>query len=217
MSDRKPEPRIRALVTNDVVDYPHNDLANAAWFFRERLTKAFDNNEPVEGAFLDMIALVTMIAFSLEGYANFLGDNIFGKKWGKLERTSVKNKLGTLGEVLELSIDWDNRPYRTVGELIELRNMFAHPKPHPAKIREQILIGTDSELRKLLRNHRPSYEERLTWDFIKTAYDDVEKIWIELLHAAKIELHRTWSGGIQGIELIEVLDAIQDHSDPPSA
>jgi hypothetical protein len=31
------QPRIRAKITNDWVDYPHNDLSNAAWFFRERI------------------------------------------------------------------------------------------------------------------------------------------------------------------------------------
>ncbi|RZJ45537.1 MAG: hypothetical protein EON87_07285 [Brevundimonas sp.] len=211
--EQNSEPRIRAKITNEIVDYPHNDLASAAWFYRERLTKAFEDKARNDGIFLDMIALVTMTAFALEGYTNFVGERVLSggaqgqeNAWDDLERKPVKDKLKAIRKVLGFEIDWNKRPYQTVDELIDLRNMFAHPKAHRAEEREHIRVGTDSELRQMLRDHRPAYEKQLTWEFANIAYEDVETIWKDLLAVAKIEIHETWSGGSQGIELIEVLD-----------
>ena len=224
--DGQSQPFIRAKVTNDFVDYAHNDVANAAWFIRERLAKTLENENEGEGVFLDMIALVTMTAFTLEGYANFIGKWIIDRDnsekdaldiWNKFERIPIKEKIKSIQKMLDIEMDWNKRPYETVDSLISLRNMFAHPKSHPAKEREQILVGTDAKLRQLLRDHKPEYEERLTWEFANIAYNDVEAIWRGLLSAAQIELHQTWSGGSQGIELIEVLDhpSAQPDATPP--
>ena len=215
MDDKQAQPLIRAKVTNDFVDYPHNDLANAAWFFRERLTKAFESKEHSDGIFVDMMALVTMIAFALEGYANFIGQRVIERQTGKekaqevwavFERKSVVCKIKAIKKMIDIDIDWNKRPYSTIGDLFELRNMFAHPKAHRAKEREKILVGTDGELKQMLRDFKPEYEQRLTWDFANAAYEDIDLIWNGLLKAAEIELHETRSGGLQGIELIEVLN-----------
>lgn len=73
MTDDVKQPRIRARLTNDTTDFPHNDIANAALYMRERLSKAFEDKDRGDGIFLDMIAMVTMVAFALEGYVNFVG------------------------------------------------------------------------------------------------------------------------------------------------
>jgi hypothetical protein len=203
---------IKAKVTNDVVDYPHNELANAAWFFRERLKTAISANTQSEGIFLDMMALVTMTAFSLEGYINFVGHHVLARAadeaiaklaWAEFERRSVRDKIKALKNLIGLDIDWDTRPYATIKNLVHLRNLFAHPKAHQAKEREWIQVGTQHEMMEMLRNHRPEYEKLLTWEFANDAYEDAEQIWKGLLTAANIEMHETFSGGSQGIEFIE--------------
>ena len=212
MCDGKKQPRIRALVQNDVTDYPHNDIANAAYFFRERLTEAFDKKERGDRIFLDMIGMVTMIAFALEGYANFVGGMLIKrcvpdqeraeKCWREFERKRTRDKIKAVCKMTTSEIDWNKRPYVTVSELIDLRNMFAHPKPHRPNEIQFEAVGTDSELKRLLRDYRPEYEKRLTWEFAKRAYDDVEEIWENLLAHADIDPLDAMSGGSQGFELL---------------
>lgn len=206
------QPLIRALVTNDVTDYPHNDIASAAYLFRKRLTKAFENKERADGIFLDMMAMVTMTAFALEGYVNFVGGTLIerfvehkeraAEAWQTFERKRTRDKLKAIRKMTGMEINWNKQPYLTVTELIDLRNLFAHPKPHRPKEREFEAVGTDSELKKLLRSYRPEYEEKLTWDFAIRAYDDVEEIWQALLAAAEINPYDAMSGGSQGLELL---------------
>lgn len=213
----KKQPVIRALVTNDVTDYPHNDIANAAFFFRERLAKAFEDKERADGIFLDMMAMVTMTAFALEGYVNFVGGTVINKcvedkeraaeVWRTFERKPTRDKLKAIRKMTGMEIDWNKRPYLTVTELIDLRNLFAHPKPHRPKQREFEAVGTDSELKKLLRSYRPEYEEKLTWDLATRAYDDVEEIWQALLTAANINPYDAMSGGSQGFQLLAWVNA----------
>lgn len=201
-------PRIRAKITNDWVDYPHNDLSNAAWFFRERINKAFAEKERADGIFLDMMACVTMIAFSLEGYVNFIGAKLLGGKphdWSDFERITVRNKIKVIGRHTGIQIDWNQRPYSTTTKLMNLRNMLAHPKPHKADPREWIADGTESVFKKVLRDYEPAWMKIIDQAFIEETYADVEAIWKSLLSAAKIEEHEAWSGGSQGIELIEFL------------
>nr|WP_317892038.1 hypothetical protein [uncultured Sphingomonas sp.] len=212
MSESEKQPRIRALVRNDVTDYLHNDLANAAHFFRERLAKSFDEQERADGIFLDMMAMVTMVAFALEGYVNFVGGTLIercvkdqdcaAESWKVFDKKGPRDKIKAIRKMTGMEIDWNKRPYVTVTELIDLRNMLAHPKPERPKHREFEAVGTDSELKQLLRSYRPEYEERLTWEFATRAYDDVEAIWQELLTRAEINPVDGMSGGSQGFSVL---------------
>lgn len=213
-----PKPRsqrqMRAIVSNHQVDYAHNDVANAAWFFRDRLTQAIQEGERSDGIFLQLMAMMTMTAFALEGYVNFVGVKLMERRhkgeteqiWERFERKAVRDKIKIIGRLAGATIDWNKRPYVTVSDLIILRNMFAHPKAHHPEKREFEAVGTEDELKRMLRSYRPEYERKLTWEFVNTAYDDVEAIWGDLLAAAKIEPHDTWSGGMQGLEFIEHIE-----------
>lgn len=215
MNDRpttQKQARIRAKITNDWVDYPHNDLSNAAWFFRERIKKARAERESAEGVFLDMMACLMMIAFSLEGYVNFVGEKLLDgqpDEWTKFERLTVREKIKAIRRMTGIQIDWSERPYSTTMKLVELRNILAHPKTHKAEPREWIAEGTDSAFKMMLRDYEPAWAKIINQAFVDEAYTDVEAIWRSLLAAAKIEEHETWSGGSQGIELIEILSPDQ--------
>jgi hypothetical protein len=194
------QPRIRAKLTNKSVDYLHNDLSNAAHFFVQRINDGFAAQERADGLFLDMMAAATMIAYSLEGYSNFLAERVVGESWN--EGASVVEKLKAIRKALAIDVDWNVRPYATAKRLIRLRNMLAHPGAHKADPAEFEAVGTDSELQALLRSHKPEYETLLTQEFVNNAYEDVEAIWLSLLEAAGIKQHETWSGGPMGIEFI---------------
>lgn len=212
MTDEREQPLIRALVTNDVTDYPHNDLENAAFFFRERLKVAIEGKERGDAIFLDMIALVTMTSFALEGYVNALGHHRLRddeKSWRTFEWMPVRKKIETLSEWYGLAVDWSNRPFSTIEPLVRLRNLFAHPKATPAQKREQILVGTHGEFVKLLRDHKPEYERTLTWEFADGAYRDVDAIWHTLLDASGINPFDVQSGGSQGFEYIEHVNPLE--------
>lgn len=202
------QPRIRVKVTNNWVDYPHNDLSNAAWFFRERINKAVAQKKRADAIFLDMMACVTMVAFSLEGYLNFIGAKLLDGKpneWADFERAKIRDKIKTIRRLTGVHIDWNKRPYSTTTKLTSLRNMLAHPKAHKAEPREWIAEGTDSDIKKMLRDYEPAWVKIITHAFIDEAYADVEEIWKNLLAAAKIEEHEALSGGSQGFELIDFL------------
>jgi hypothetical protein len=211
MSDEK-QPLVRVKMENKVTNYPHNDVASAAFHFRERLEKAFQDKDGADGIFLDTIGLMTMIAFALEGYVNFVGGRLIercvkekdraAESWQTFERERTKDKIKAIRKMTGIKIDWNKRPYLTVGELNDLRNMFAHPKPHKPEPEEWEAIGTDDEFKRQLRNCKPEYEERLTWEFAQRAYDDVEQIWQELLAGAGIDPYETLSGGSQGFSLL---------------
>jgi hypothetical protein len=202
------QPPVRAKITNDWVDYPHNDLSNAAWFFRERINKAFAEKERADGIFLDMMACVMMIAFSLEGYVNFIGAKLLDAKpeeWANFERAVVRDKIKAIRRLTGIQIEWNKRPYSTTAKLIDLRNMLAHPKAHKAEPRVWIAEGTDSSFKKMLRDYEPDWVKIISPAFIDEAYADVEAIWKSLLVAAKIGEHETLSGGSQGFEVVDFL------------
>jgi hypothetical protein len=207
MSDAVRPPRIRAKVTNDSVDHVHNDLANAAFYLRERVNAALNGDERRDGVFLDMMAAAAMIAFTFEGYMNFLGERVI-KDWDEWQ--SPVEKVKAIRKALAMDVDWNKRPYATVKQIVELRKLLAHPRSHRAQPREFEAVGTDSELRKMLREYKPPYEMMITQAFINIAYEDVEAIWHDMLKVAKIDVHETWSGGTQGFEYIEHVTSDDD-------
>lgn len=216
------QPLVRVLMQNDFVSFIHNDVANAAYFIHERLKATQDSGVEHPGLFLELIALVSMTASALEGYANYLGYRMILPEektrqqadpsileaitWEAFERKPVIDKLKVIAAHHGMTVDWGARPYQTVRALVNLRNLFAHPKPVRPKDREFVAEGRHSDLAQQLRDYRPEYEEQLTWPFADQAYVDVEAIWKKMLEGAGIEVHETWSGGPQGFSLLENLD-----------
>lgn len=211
----RPQKRMRAIVSNHHVDYAHNDVANAAGFFKDRLSTAIANGERSDGIFLQLMATVTMTAFALEGYVSFIGRTLIeqGHKpeevedaWKRFDKNNTRDKIKVIRRLTGATIDWNKRPYATVRDLINLRHQFVHPKAHHPEQREFEAVGTEDELKGMLREYRPEYERQLTWEFVQIAYDEVDAIWSDPLAAAKIEAHETWSGGMQGLKFIEHVD-----------
>jgi hypothetical protein len=190
--------RIRAALEVEHEDLIHNDLGSAAHYLTARIAERLAR-EDHEGLFLEMIAAVTMIAFSLEAYLNFIGAEAVGR-WEERQRT--RTKLPTICASLGLAPDFTKRPYVTVKQLFDLRDEFAHGKPRRFKSRK-IVEGTHDELAQLARAAMESeWAKMLTPEFVAESYEDVEAIWRELLAAAKIDVIETMRGGGSSIEFL---------------
>ena len=155
------------------------------------------------------------VALRRLGYVSFIGRTLIerGHKpqeiedaWKRFDKNNTRDKIKVIRRLTGATINWNKRPYASGSDLINLRHQFVYPKAHRPEQREFEAVGTEDELKAMLREYRPEYERQLTWEFVKMAYDDVEAIWSDLLAAAKIEAHETWSGGMQGLEFIEHVD-----------
>lgn len=197
MVSETPQKRIRAMLEIKNVDLIHNELSNAAFYFKNRISERIAKDDH-NGLFLEMIAALTMTAFALEANLNFVGLKKV-PNWNDWQ--SVESKLKEVCKSLGLSPDHNKRPYATVVKLISIRNTLAHGKPQIVEIKEEA-EGTHDELMARVRNYQSEWEKAVCPEFVVEAYDDVEAIWQELLKASKIDVVESMSGGSGGIEFL---------------
>ena len=197
MTDDAPQPRMRAVVHARSVDLIHNDLANAAFFFITRIKDRLANDNR-DGLFHEVIAALTMTAFTLEAYLNFVGSQL-NPDWS--ERDDVESKLKTLRNALGVQTDYNKPPYATARELIGARNRLAHGKPQITNQRTEVDV-TDAELEAMARDLVVARDKEVTAEFVLQAYDDVEAIWRELLTAAGIDVIDTLTSAGGTIEVL---------------
>ena len=190
--------RINARLEVERIDLIHNDLSSAAFHLKARIDKALAPGGERDGVGLDIMAGITMLAFTLEAYINFVGD-LKVDKWD--ERASGKEKRQAVWKALELEWHSAQRPASTVLQLMKARDMMAHGKPVKTK-KAWEAQGTDGELQKLLRDYQTEFDALTTPEFFAVAYEDVEGLWRTLLEAGKIEVIETFDQGISGITFI---------------
>jgi hypothetical protein len=173
--------------------YVHNDLENAAFYFKERVKERAEKGDR-NGMGHDMMACLVMLAFAVEAQFNFLGFKLI-EKWD--ERARALDKVHTVLKHLGADNDLTERPYKTIVDLKTLRDTLAHGKPTVIKTEEKEWKATEEELRKagaLVAN----YEVSLTEGFVAQAYEDVDAIWKELLKRSGLEMmDAITSGGVE--------------------
>lgn len=81
----------------------HNDLASAAYFYRQKVEGNKDVKGGVDGYYFDMMSCATMTAFALEAKVNYLGDQLLGRKWrergaGRSSRSHPTTQSRTRGQ-----------------------------------------------------------------------------------------------------------------------
>jgi hypothetical protein len=84
----------------------HNDLANAAFYFKNIITDKQKNG----GACitLDCMACATMLAFTWEAYLNFFSSELLKCQWN--EAQPLEDKENKVLEKLGLKPDWGTQP-----------------------------------------------------------------------------------------------------------
>ena len=184
--------KLQAKAKVDKNIYIHNDLANTAFYFAKRVKERAEKGDR-DGIGHDMMACLVMLAFTVEAQFNFLGFKLIND-WN--EKDGALAKAHAVLKVLETDNDLSTRPYKTIQDLKNLRDMLAYGKPKEAKW-EETVVATEAELAK----HgalNADYEEYLTDAFVVQAQEDVDSIWKELLKRAGLKITDTiTSGGIE--------------------
>ena len=196
------EQKLLVKVRNRQKIYIHNDLENAALYFKTKVEKRAAQNDR-QGVGLEMIAALTMMAFALEARMNFLGFKILADRWD--ERQPYLTKFERVAKKLNIPVEYGSRPHETVKLLKEFRDTLAHGKPYEID-KEQELIATYKELdrSKLLQ---AEWQKRfLTEEFVSRAHDDAETIWKTFLQASGLSVFDTITQGDRNIQFISYVD-----------
>ncbi|WP_428428659.1 hypothetical protein [Pararhizobium sp.] len=191
-------PKMKVRVQQQKQILVHNDLSNAGYYFYKRIGERLKMDDR-EGVGLEMMACLTMLAFSIEAKANFLGWKLSPKKWN--EGKTTKEKLKSVAKQLGVAIDFGKRPYSTVTSLKAFRDEIAHGKPIERFADDVKVIESED-----LDRHdplTPDWDKFLTPEFIDQAYEDVNAIWHDLLGASDLKVYETLTQGSSTFEFIE--------------
>lgn len=194
-------PKIRARRTGERYVYIHNNLSNTAHYFKEIIEKK--QKDGGEGIGLDCMACLVMLAFNFEANINFLGDH-FIKGWK--ERSPIDTKVKKVFEVFGIDRDESKRPFSSIVLAKSFRDTLAHGKPIKEKF-DEIVEGEPTELDRWI-GLVGNWEQHCNPETALMVYEDVEKIWRELIKAAKLDIWDTMTRGQSGLTLIEeIVDA----------
>jgi hypothetical protein len=112
-ADRPPEEgamtKVRVRREGKRFVYVHNDLSNAAFYFKKIIEEKQKSGG--EGIGLDCMACLLMLAFTFEANINFLGDH-FVQGWK--ERSPFDTKIKRVFETLGVERDPSQRPYSSI-------------------------------------------------------------------------------------------------------
>ncbi|TWC27597.1 MULTISPECIES: hypothetical protein [unclassified Pseudomonas] len=175
----------------------HNDISNTANHLKKRIEE-MERAGNREGIALDITACLVMLAFTFESRLNFIGEK---KVDGWIERDRFPEKLKNIQKALNLAPNYSVRPYSSVKQLQDFRNIIAHGKPSKVEVNEAVDFqpGADYDDFDL----KGAWEAFLTTDFMRQCSDDIDKIWNEWLATAEIDLHETLTHGEYSITLME--------------
>jgi hypothetical protein len=169
--------------------YIHNDLAGAAFYFKETIGSKLAVNDR-KGIAFDYMTCLLLLAFTFEAQINFLGLKLISD-WK--ERQPFSDKVDAVLKHLGMTPDWTARPYKTIGRLKEFRDLLAHGKPDETEFDEVIDVPDDE----------PEGPINLTADWVKycdhdsvfNSYGDMDLIWKQLLEKSGIEVFETLTQG----------------------
>jgi hypothetical protein len=127
--------------------YIHNDIGNAAFYFKNRVDERIAQGDR-EGVGLEIMAGLTLLAFEVEARLNFLGEKLMGAHW-KERKWSVITKVKKICAHLKVfEPDFKVRPYSSIEKLKEFRDTLAHGKPEK-KVFEKEVVATAGELKAM--------------------------------------------------------------------
>jgi hypothetical protein len=197
--------RIRARVQETRHIRPHNDIDNAAFYFKKIISEKLASNTR-DALFFDCMACSTMIAFAFEAYLNFFGAELV-KPWQ--ERQGVNDKIKQVFAALKLAPDWSARPFSGMKAMKELRDAFAHAKPRTFEM-DKIVEAEVGELDGKRYDIGPKWEKECTPDAVLTAYDDLEAVWRIMFEASGLTVFQAMDHGEGGLTFIERVEEKKD-------
>ena len=194
---------IRARQQGERYVYIHNDLSNAAFYFKDIIERK--QKEGGDGIGLDCMACLIMLAFTFEANINFMGDH-FIEGWE--ERSAFDAKVKQVFEALSIDRDETKRPYSSVVLAKNFRDTLAHGKPIKEKF-DEVVEGSQEELEahefvssatKNTANGRQCYWSTRMWTHSRK----------QMMKAAKLDVWDTRTHGQSGLTVIEGLTEAQE-------
>ena len=173
----------------------HNDLANAAFYFKNIIAEKRENGGG--GITLDCMACATMLAFTWEAYLNFFGNELLREDWDELEALGVKETQ--VLEKLAITPDWSKPPYNSVRLLTKIRNWLAHGKPIERELTKVVVKGVEKVTAKKI-DLSGDWQSLCKPVLVLRAHDDLDAIFKQLLEASGIALTDTFTSGTGSIE-----------------
>lgn len=180
--------------------YIHNDISNAAFYFKRRVDEraAADDRQ---GIALEIMAGLTLLAFAVEAKFNFLGAKLIA---GWNERAPALTKIAAVCGHLGVAPDFAARPYSSVEKLKTFRDTLAHGKPDEKNFDREV-VATAEELDAMGILHA-DWEAYLDQAFFHEAYADVDQIWKDLLAKTHLTIFDTLTHGSSQTTFIEHVD-----------
>lgn len=189
--------KIKAKIETKKNIYVHNDLSNAANYFKTTMERKLESGDR-EGIGFDGMACSIVLAFTFEAKINFLGHKLI-EGWKERQRfdDKVDEVLGNLG----VKLDWSKRPYSSVQRLKAFRDSIAHGKPVEIEHTDTVVV----DAKELDRNVDLSgeWEEACKEGPVFEAHADLDAVWNELLEKSGLTVWETMTTGQGGITFIE--------------
>jgi hypothetical protein len=177
--------------------YVHNDIGNAAFYFKTRVDERIAKDDR-DGVGLEIVAGLTLLAFEVEAKFNFLGAKLVAN-WE--ERKPALVKVRKVCSHLGVTPDFLVRPYLSVAKLKDFRDTLAHGKPEE-KVFDKEVVATAEEL-EAMGLLQADWVAFLDQNFFHEAYSDVEQIWKDLLTKSGLTVFDTLTHGTRNISFIE--------------
>jgi hypothetical protein len=169
---------------------------NGAYHFKQRIDSLLALNDR-RGIAFDILAELILLAFAMEAQINL---KLLVPKWN--EREGFDDKRKRLFRHLQLKPNMQKRPYSVIKKLKQLRDSMAHGKPQFVEIDEIKEIDQEDDP---VPNIKPEWVVQCNESFAREAYEDVRRIWEEMLEKSKLVRFFTVSGGSASIKFIEKL------------
>jgi hypothetical protein len=135
-----------------------------------------------EGSFYTELGAIVLTAFTFEAYLNHLGEfNL--KLWKPDKFISVWEKYKILCKELNIHPDLTKRPYITLEDLIDFRNVMAHGRTEDVIVENKEVSSQDNP-----HDHAPNawWEDFCTLENAKLVKNDISEIITELNKAADL-------------------------------
>jgi hypothetical protein len=191
---------IRARHEGEQRIYVHNDLLNAAQYYRELIERRQDADD-LRGIAFDRMSCMILLAFSVEAAFNFFGHKCVS---GWQERQPFNEKVKGVLAALKLDPDRDERPYQTIDTLKAFRDMLAHGKPIEQSFDIIVEAPKDHLERSIILDHE--WLATCTQEEVIAAHQDVDEIWAELLAASGLQDFDTITHGHSSLTYVETVE-----------
>ena len=102
-------------------------IYNYSYLYQASLLSLKNAQEKKYGNTYNYLISIIMLAFTFEAYLNHCGEHVI-EHWDDIERIKTISKLNIITKTLKINLDKSKKPYRTIKDLIKIRNMLAHAR-----------------------------------------------------------------------------------------